>query len=58
MPIVNTEDDVVCGEITFSSITRLNENKIKNIDVMRNAMSVSYKAIKQYNTFIDIGIIE
>lgn len=38
-------------------ITRLNENKIKNIDVMRNAMSVTYKAIQQLNAFIDIGMM-
>lgn len=49
------EEDVVCGETTFAAITRLNENKIKDLEVMRNAMSVTYKAIQQMNAFIDIA---
>ena len=55
MPIINGEEDIICGETTFMSITRLNENKIKDLEVMRNAMSVTYKAIQQMNAFIDIA---
>lgn len=55
LPNIASKEDVVCGEHTFMHITKVVRNKLTNSAVQRKALSSTFKAIQQHNSFLDIG---